>query len=78
VFRAEIERVRETGYGTMYEENEVGMSALAAPVRSADGRVIGAVAIAAPVFRLPFEELLAFLPQVRAAAAELSVRVPAP
>jgi len=78
VFIEEIARVRELGYGTMREENEVGMSALAAPVLSADGRVVGAVAIAAPVFRLPFDDLLAFLPQLRAAAAELSARVPAP
>lgn len=77
-FRADIERVRETGYGTMREENEVGMNALAAPVRAVDGRVIAAVAIAAPVFRLPFHDLLAFLPQLKAAAAELSVRAPAP
>lgn len=76
VFREDIERVRRDGYGTMLEENEVGMSALATPVRSHDGRVIAAVAIAAPVFRLPFDELLAFLPQLEAAASELSVRAP--
>ena len=77
VFRAEIATVRERGYGTMREENEVGMNALAAPVLAVDGRMIGSVAIAAPSFRLPFEELLEFLPALSAAAAELSARLPA-
>jgi hypothetical protein len=36
------------------------------------------VAIAAPVFRLPFELLLGFLPDLEAAAAELSARLPNP
>lgn len=78
VFRTEISRVRERGYGSMQEENEVGMHAVAAPVRAADGRVIGAVAIAAPVFRLTFAELLDNVPALQAAAAELSVRLPSP
>ena len=76
-FRAEIDTVRERGYGTMREENEVGMNALAAPVLAVDGRLIGSVAIAAPSFRLPFEQLLELLPALHAAAAELSARLPA-
>ena len=76
VFRTEIARVRVDGYGTMREENEVGMHALACPVRAAGGRVIGAVAIAAPVFRLSFDELLANVPALQSAAAELSARLP--
>jgi len=77
-FRADIERVRGRGYSTMREENEVGMHALAVPVHAVDGRVVGAVAIAAPVFRLPFEQLLENLPDLVAAASELSVRLPSP
>ena len=77
-FAADIAAVRERGYGTMREENEVGMQALAAPILAADGRVVGAVAIAAPVFRLPFEQLLELLPALRTAASELSARLPSP
>jgi IclR family KDG regulon transcriptional repressor len=77
-FRAEIAQVRECGYGTMREENEAGMQALAVPILSAAGLVVGAVAIAAPVFRLPFDELLGHLPALRAAATELSMRLPSP
>jgi DNA-binding IclR family transcriptional regulator len=62
----------------MREENEMGMQALAVPVRDSHGQVMGAVAIAAPVFRLPFELLLGFLPDLEAAAAELSARLPNP
>jgi IclR family KDG regulon transcriptional repressor len=76
VFSTEIDQVRSRGYGTMREENEVGMHALACPVRAAGGRVIGAVAIAAPVFRLSFDDLLTHLPALQAAAAELSARLP--
>jgi DNA-binding IclR family transcriptional regulator len=75
-FAADVAAVRQRGYATMREENEVGMQALATPVFSADGRVVGAVAIAAPVFRLEFEGLLGLLPELRAAAAELSARLP--
>ena len=75
-FAADIRAVRERGYATMREENEIGMQALAAPVTSADGRVVAAVAIAAPVFRLPFDDLLALLPALRQAATELSARLP--
>lgn len=78
VFRADIEGVRERGYSTMREENEVGMHALAVPVHAIDGRVVAAVAIAAPVFRLPFDDLLALLPPLTSAAAEMSVRLPLP
>jgi DNA-binding IclR family transcriptional regulator len=77
-FAAEITRVAGRGYATMREENEMGMQALAVPVRESRGRVIGAVAIAAPVFRLPFEHLLGFLPDLEVAAAELSARLPNP
>jgi IclR family KDG regulon transcriptional repressor len=76
-FARDVAAVRERGYGIMREENEVGMQALAAPVLSPDGRVVGAVAIAAPVFRLPFDELLELLPVLRTAASELSARLPA-
>ena len=76
VFADDIRLVRDRGYATMREENEIGMQALATPVFSVDGRAVGAVAIAAPVFRLPFEGLLDLLPELRAAAAELSARLP--
>jgi IclR family KDG regulon transcriptional repressor len=75
-FARDVAAVRERGYGSMREENEVGMQALAAPVLSVDGRVVGAVAIAAPVFRLRFDELLELLPVLRTAASELSARLP--
>jgi IclR family KDG regulon transcriptional repressor len=77
-FATEIAQVRDRAYATMREENEMGMQALAVPVREYNGRVIGAVAIAAPVFRLPFTDLLGFLPDLEAAAAELSARLPNP
>lgn len=75
-FRDEIARVRENGFATMREENEVGMQALAVPVGSADGRVVAALAIAAPVFRLPFEELMSHLDALKDAAAEIAARLP--
>ena len=49
----ELEQVRRAGYGTNFEEREVGVSAIAASVRDPAGSPLAAVAIAAPASRLP-------------------------
>ncbi|MCU1549405.1 MAG: transcriptional regulator, IclR family [Arthrobacter sp.] len=75
-FRAEIERVRRRGYATMDEENELGMRAIAVPVFNSQGCAFASLATAVPVFRMSMEALVALLPLLQAAAAELSARLP--
>ncbi|WP_400159588.1 IclR family transcriptional regulator [Arthrobacter sp. BPSS-3] len=75
-FRAEIEQVRARGYATMDEENELGMRAVAVPVFNAQGHAFASLATAVPVFRMSMEALVALVPLLQAAAAELSARLP--
>ncbi len=72
-----ITRAREVGYAVADEESEPGLVAVAAPVRDFSGRVIAAINVSAPKFRLggrlqPTGEL------VRAAADRLSAALGRP
>jgi len=75
-FRAEIELVRKRGYATMDEENELGMRAVAVPVFNSQGSAFASLATAVPVFRMSMEALVALVPLLQSAAAELSARLP--
>ncbi len=48
----ELARIRRRGYATALGEYELGLNAVAAPVRDARGQVIAAVDIWGPAFRL--------------------------
>ncbi|MDQ0680903.1 DNA-binding IclR family transcriptional regulator [Arthrobacter pascens] len=75
-FQAEIELVRRNGYAVMDEENEIGMRAVAVPLLNAQGHVFASLATAAPVFRLSLDALVAQVPLLQEAAAELTARLP--
>ncbi|HYM65857.1 MAG TPA: IclR family transcriptional regulator [Patescibacteria group bacterium] len=49
---AQLAAVRETGVARTFEELEVGLDALAVPVRSADGEVVAALDVSGPTNRL--------------------------
>ncbi|MDQ0771396.1 DNA-binding IclR family transcriptional regulator [Pseudarthrobacter defluvii] len=75
-FRAEIDRVRLQGYAVMDEENEAGMRAVAVPLLNSQGHAFASLATAVPVFRMGLEELVAHVPVLQEAAAELAARLP--
>ncbi|BCW68806.1 transcriptional regulator [Arthrobacter sp. NicSoilB4] len=75
-FRAEIELVRKRGFAVMDQENELGMRAVAVPVFNAQGHAFASLATAVPVFRMSVEALVALVPLLQSAAAELSARLP--
>ena len=75
-FRAEVEAVRRQGYATMDQENELGMRAIAVPVFNSQGQAFASLATAVPVFRMSMEALVALVPLLQSAAAELSARLP--
>ena len=52
-----------------------GMTAVAAPIYSAEGSVVASVAVSGPTFRLPAEEIPATAELVKAAAAEISRQI---
>ena len=71
----ELERVRETGYATTWEELEEGLCSVAAPVRGSRGTVIAAMSVSAPTVRVTRAELEALAGPLMAAADELSARL---
>ncbi|MGW4302479.1 IclR family transcriptional regulator [Streptomyces sp. NPDC004376] len=75
MLRAELEAVVEQGYAMTVEELELGLAAVAAPVRSHDGKVIGAITVSGPVYRLHADRLPEVAKRAVAASAELSRRM---
>ncbi|MFF1453575.1 IclR family transcriptional regulator [Streptomyces sp. NPDC058274] len=73
--RSELEAVIEQGYGVTLEELELGLAAVAAPVRAHDGKVIGAISVSGPVYRMGPDQLPELTKRTVAAAAELSRRM---
>jgi DNA-binding IclR family transcriptional regulator len=73
VLTAQLEQALRDGFATTVGELEVGLNAVAAPVRRADGVVVAALSISAPAFRLPG----AALPEAGQAAVLAAGRVSA-
>lgn len=74
VILAEIEEARRHGYAVTFEEMEIGINAIAAPIVPPDlpgGRGVGTVSIAGPAARLTPEVLTGFAPTLKAAARSL-------
>ncbi|MFF3850686.1 IclR family transcriptional regulator [Streptomyces sp. NPDC002328] len=75
MLRAELEAVVEQGYAVTLEELELGLAAVAAPVRSHDGKVIASISVSGPVYRLNADRLPELAKRTVAAGAELSRRM---
>lgn len=73
--RAELGDVRDQGYAVAIDELEVGLTAIAAPVRNAHGDVIASMSVSGPTFRLAEERLDQIIPLLVGAAAEVSHRL---
>ncbi|MGJ5798828.1 IclR family transcriptional regulator [Streptomyces europaeiscabiei] len=77
VLRTHVARAAELGYATADEEHHAGLRAVAVPILRPDGTVFAALSTAAPAFRRSMDDLVAMVPLLRSAAAELGVRLPA-
>jgi DNA-binding IclR family transcriptional regulator len=71
--RLHLDTVRKQGFAIDDEEFEAGLRCVGAPVRDHSGRVVAAISIAGPAFRITRERLPTLVEQVVNAAAELSV-----
>jgi DNA-binding IclR family transcriptional regulator len=71
----EVARVREQGYAVAVDELEVGLTAVAAPIRNAHGDVVASMSVSGPSFRLPEEQVEDVVRRVVAAAVEVSHRL---
>jgi DNA-binding IclR family transcriptional regulator len=70
--RDHIRTIRDKGYAYTVEELEVGLNAVAAPIRCADGVVVGTMSVSGPAFRLPNDYIPKVAGLVKEAAAEIS------
>ena len=69
---AELARIRAEEVGIDNQEFAAGMVAVAVPVRDKQGRAVAALAVHAPIVRLPLEAARRHLPALRKAAVALS------
>ena len=67
-----LQNIRETGIGTDDQEFMHGVVCQAVPVITEDGKCFGGIAIPAPEARMTLDEARAFVPQMKAAAANLA------
>ncbi|MFF8605579.1 IclR family transcriptional regulator [Streptomyces sp. NPDC015346] len=70
-----LAEARERGYAFTLEELELGLHAMAAPVRDRDGRVIAALSASGPGYRLTEQRLHELSPVLRKGADEISHRM---
>ena len=71
---AELAAIRETGVACTVEEYEVGLNAVASPVRDRAG-VVAALSVSGPSYRLTPQRAEAVAPALREAAVEISRRM---
>jgi DNA-binding IclR family transcriptional regulator len=74
VLEGQLSEVRANGFAFTVEEHEVGLAAIAAPIRALEGNVIAAIAISGPVFRINEGTIPDLAKHVMMAAAEISER----
>lgn len=73
--REELERVRAQGYAVAVDELEVGLAAVAAPIRNAHGDIVASMSVSGPTFRMPEATLAEVIERLIEAALEVSHRL---
>jgi len=73
--RAELDQVREQGYALAVDELEVGLTAVAAPIRNAHGDVVASMSVSGPTFRISDDRVDDVIGKVVEAAEEVSHRL---
>ncbi|MCQ4079585.1 IclR family transcriptional regulator [Streptomyces sp. RB6PN25] len=71
----DLTQARERGYAITLEEFEIGLHAMAAPVRSRDGEVVAAISASGPGYRFSEERMHELAPVLVAGADEVSHRL---
>lgn len=76
----QLQAVRDAGYAVAVDELEIGLTAVAAPVRDAHGDVVASVSVSGPTFRLGGDRLAsattALVETARAVSGRLGWRTP--
>lgn len=72
---SDLQTIREQGYAVCVEEFEIGLNAMAAPVRSLGGEVVAAVSASGPAYRFSERRIRELAPILVEGAAEISHRL---
>ena len=70
-----LAEARERGYAVTLEELEIGLHAMAAPIRARDGEVIAALSASGPAYRFTEERMHELAPVLLKGAEEISHRM---
>nr|WP_309485852.1 IclR family transcriptional regulator [Marinitenerispora sediminis] len=73
--RTQLDEILRRGYGTAAEELELGLNAVAAPIRGINGDVIAALSASGPSYRMEADRLDEIGAAVLKAAEEISTRM---
>jgi DNA-binding IclR family transcriptional regulator len=71
----QLAEILERGYAMVFEEYEVGLNAIAAPIFGRDGSVVAALSTSGPTFRLDAERIGQLVPTLLQAAKTISTRM---
>ena len=71
----EVERVRRQGWAIDNQENEIDGRCIGGPITGEDGRVLAALSISAPVFRMDVTRAKALIGELTAACGAISAAV---
>jgi DNA-binding IclR family transcriptional regulator len=72
---AEIERVARQGYALDNQENEIEGRCCGAPIVGPGGRVVGALSISGPVFRMDLARAKSLVPELKDRCGEIAAAV---
>ncbi|MCA1782346.1 MAG: IclR family transcriptional regulator [Dermatophilaceae bacterium] len=75
VLDAQLAGVRAKGYALAADELDIGLTAVAAPVRDTHGDIVASVSVSGPSFRFEQARVDEIVPLLRTAAAEISARI---
>jgi IclR family transcriptional regulator, acetate operon repressor len=73
--RAELADVRRAGRAVASDELDIGLTAVAAPVRNLHGEICASLSVSGPTFRLGAARVEELAPLVRQAAVDVSARM---
>jgi DNA-binding IclR family transcriptional regulator len=74
----QLAHVREQGWSSVSEELELGLNAVAAPVRDNTQAVVAALCVSGPSYRMPHAVLPSVAQEIMRSAAEVSRRLGCP
>jgi DNA-binding IclR family transcriptional regulator len=71
----ELQKVRQQGWGLDNQENEIEGRCIGAPIHGPADKIVAALSISGPVFRMDLARAKSLVAQLKSACAEISKMV---